>query len=514
MATEKPTNPEGKVKEWEAGFRGFQRSIPVKKDFEGGAKEVEEFINKKPAGLPFLGQGHTGQAQARAKQKTREANVEKVRQELMSHRPLGKSRYTEISMGNSHSMIDSMMEKALPKKAGKPKKRTNKDREDERKAALAKLERMTGAMKACKGCKGSRLSPDPAVKAQPIKKDFEHMTAEHAKLDAASPSSKPQHVMETAHKLGWETPAMGQTGEEKKHAMATASPGVASSKQPGSSPSPFHESKPPMPLGVDKESPIKVKQAKPMAAVAGGKPVAGPSHGEGDVMTSVPKTFKSLTKSAILDLMMAKAHSDEQSPGNPSNENGPVRDTPHGGKGQAQTSVSEDGEDQFAGNPSNIQGSVSGTAHSGKGPAQTSVSGTPHGGSGPDRTSVAANAEDQFAGNPSQMSKAATSRAIPRMPRAMAASMDIWRSAMTQMNKHFTHHGAGPLFPETAESIDDESQKRATRDPEVFKSCEACGRTFRITKSMDEPCPSCSGNSKSCMAKSRGGYLISSFIKD
>ena len=456
MATEKPTNPEGKVKEWEAGFRGFQRSIPMEKDFEGGTKEVEEFVNKKPTGLPFLNQKHAGQAQTRSKQKIREANVEKVRQELMSHRPLGKSKDTEMSMGNSHSMIDSMMEKALPKKSGKPKKRTNKDREDERKAALAKLERMTGAMKSCKG---ARLSPDQAVKAQPLKKDFEHLTAENKKIDAASPSSKPQHVMETAHKLGWETPAMGQTGEEKTHAMATVAPGVAAPKQPKSSPSPFHESKPPMPLGADKESPIKVKQAKPMAAVAGGKPMAGSSHDEGDVMTSVPKTFKSLTKSAILDLMMTKAHSDEQSPGNPSNEKGPVSGTPHGGKGPAQTSVSEDGEEQFAGNPSNIQGSTSGTARSGKGPARTSVSGTPHGGSGPARTSVAANAEDQFAGNPSRMNKAVTSMAIPRMPRAMAASMDIWRSAMTQMNKHFTHHGAGPLFPET-----DSTHQDADRD--------------------------------------------------
>jgi hypothetical protein len=471
MATEKPVNPEGKIKEWEAGFRGFQRSMETSPQFE------------------------------------RESNMKK----------------------------DKM-------------KTTDKDREDDRKSALKKLERMVSeTSKSCKACKA----------VEPIKKDMEEHSGKFNKIDAASPTAKPSHVMGTASTMGWGKPAMGQTGAEAKHALATASPGKTSSKPKAGGISPFHAT-------PEQPGTPKTVSVKPMAAVAGGSPKPAGSHSDsGDVMTSVPKTFKSMTKSAIVDLMIAKARGCEQAAGNPANESGPVSGFGHGGKARAQTSVAENRAEQFAGNPSQEQTSVSGHAHGGKGPEKTSVSGNVHGGKGPAETSIPANGTEQFAGNPSQidkahggkspakidvkdeahggkgkkqkdvdgpaaagcpenMAKAATSMSVPRLPRAMATAMDTWRSAtnvLTRRNsavdldKNFTHHGAGPLFPGTAQEIDDEAQQRATRPPEMFKSCQACGRTYRIQKSMDEPCPSCVGNENSCMAKSRGGYLIPSALK-
>lgn len=415
----------------------------------------------------------------------------------------------------SMSMINNMLSKAAPGSESKKRKKTNRDREEDRKTALAKMKRMVEHIG--KGCKGARLSPDPAAKGGEMKKDMEHLTGEYQKPAYQPKQMTPAHRAE----VGFGPSAAEEGPAAKKQAMSGASPGVAAPKLSANAPNPFHESKPPMPLGVEKEAPtVQVKQAKPMAAVAGGKPVAG-SHEEGDIMTSVPKHFKSLTKSAIVDLMISKAQSSEMSPGNPANENGPVHGSVHGGKGPAQTSVSENPDEQSPGNPANEQKSVSGAAHAGKGPSQGPVSGTPHGGKGPARTSIPADGQDQFPGNPSQMNKAIGAAAVPRLPRAMAMSMDTWRSAtnvMTRANsaidKHFTHHGAGPLFPETAQFIEDEAQDRATRKPEMIKSCGACGRTYHIVKSMDEPCPTCSKNASSCMSKGRGGILIPSFIED
>jgi len=730
-------------KEWEAGFRGVQRkSVSLNKtEGYGGAEESEALARPGRTELRLFEQ-HMGQAGAKAKQRKHRASVEQTLRQLQGNE-MGKSEKEDPKEGPSmgkpsflgthtiyakpgesfsggpakspeelkeklgkFSPTREEMGKAIPKKSKKSKKKTDRDREEDRKSALSKLKKVAEHMGMDKGCKAVRLSPDPAAKTARLSPD----PAQKAHLGTALIPTEPgkpatwdgKGSRRAGSVVGRPEPAPGHQLARDVDRQETAARGVHQTSFFGPNPARQREvsegvSKIAQPRApIQKEPSLKPGSTVTMQSVVSpeekktmGK--AAPALGSvkklylspGDAPKGKSKEKKSpiqldtapqfleekkkrsssMTKSAMLDLMIFKAQSCEQSPANPVNENGPVSGFKHAGKSPARTSVSYDGNEQEPGNPANERMSVSGSAQAGSGPAQTSVSGSSHGGKGPARTSVSYDGNEQEPGNPTQinkargldiglihkdqaarhvaamedhlkqakaekdpqwsvehrkaavlqlkahqhhlnvangvlsgpehqekawelskranaasdvanrtasraagivkaqeedhagkgpeqtsvsgeshagkgskqkdvdgpaavgcpneMNKAVTALAVPRLPRAMAMAMDTWRSATrvltrgnSEISKHFTHHGAGPLFPETSQEIDDEAQKRATRSPDVFKSCEACGRTYRITKSLDEPCPTCVGNTNSCMAKSRGGYLVSSFIKD
>jgi len=203
------------------------------------------------------------------------------------------------------------------------------------------------------------------------------------------------------------------------------------------------------------------------------------------------------TAKSILDSMLEKAR-----PANGANENGPVSGAPHGGSGPAQQST---GSLKHP-NSGPAQMYVGGSAHAGRGPAQTSTS-VNHPNSGPAQTDVGAL---QGPGNAGQVSKAITSMAVPRMPRALAAvSVEQWRNAPKASTRTNTVGDmSGPLHGELIESVDE--QVASPRNP-VMKACPGCGRTYTLRKS-DDGCPTCSNLHRGNMTKSRGGLLIPATI--
>lgn len=230
--------------------------------------------------------------------------------------------------------------------------------------------------------------------------------------------------------------------------------------------------------------------AKKQVATGGAKP------------PPVPSDAKSMTKAATEIL---------KGPANDAKEPGPVQGFNMGGKDRASTSCQDDTGEEHHGGAGAAQESVSGFPQAGSGPAQTSVSGTPHAGSGPAQTSVAGKA------NPANLSKAVTSMAMPRMPRAMAMAMDTWRSATRVLNRDSIekHAGVGPLNGETIQAVEEASHDRATRpEADVIKACNSCGRTYTLRKGMNDACPSCSMNKSvhcSCgmrLVKSHGGFSV------
>jgi len=220
--------------------------------------------------------------------------------------------------------------------------------------------------------------------------------------------------------------------------------------------------------------------------------------------------------------------------GREGNENGPVHGTPHGGRGPAQTSVHGfDGP----GNDSQMNkgsGALEGAVHEPSGKPLTSKhaagyetamadhkrgrdlgSMKPHPSDHPEWAAGYRQAVGHIKAG--KISKAVGARAVPRMPRAMAMAMDTWRSAtrvLTRGNSAFAQQvGTGPLQGEVLESLDGPAFENVTRHGPVLKSCETCGRTYTLQKS-DDGCPTCSRLPYSNMAKSRGGYLIPSSIRD
>jgi hypothetical protein len=87
-----------------------------------------------------------------------------------------------------------------------------------------------------------------------------------------------------------------------------------------------------------------------------------------------------------------------------------------------------------------------------------------------------------------EISKAVTSRSVPRMPRALAQSLDTWRSATSVLTTGNSRY-AGTIQPYQAEG----SPLHST-PVEVMKSnyvsCGGCGRTF-MQKSFPDGCPTC-----------------------
>lgn len=157
----------------------------------------------------------------------------------------------------------------------------------------------------------------------------------------------------------------------------------------------------------------------------------------------------------------------------------------HPGKGPAQRSVDWDEEEN----------------HGGKGRAKTGA-GTPH---HPNRGPAKTGAGKPHSPAKEGMNKAMTARGIPKVSRAMAQSMDTWRSAtnvLTRTNAMLSPQG----FP-TAEPVVDASGRPSTYEG-VYKSdlsnCEMCGRTF--AKSHGD-CPTCSMN-KALTCKGCGGHMV------
>lgn len=110
--------------------------------------------------------------------------------------------------------------------------------------------------------------------------------------------------------------------------------------------------------------------------------------------------------------------------------------------------------------------------------------------------------------------KAVTARSIPRMPPAMRQEM-IRRNAqsvMTRGNSRFAKDiHTGPLTGEVIDMVECEAEQR-TR--EVFKSCNMCGRRYKLTKGVDDSCPTCSihksshcGKCGKQLLKSHGGSV-------
>jgi hypothetical protein len=114
-----------------------------------------------------------------------------------------------------------------------------------------------------------------------------------------------------------------------------------------------------------------------------------------------------------------------------------------------------------------------------------------------------------------EVEKAITSMAVPRMPRAMQQEL-IRRNAqsvMTRGNSRFAKDiHTGPLTGEVVDEIEGDAMRRTTQ--EVFKSCDLCGRRYRLLKGIDSGCPTCSVNKSSycgkCgqqLVKSHGGSI-------
>jgi hypothetical protein len=104
--------------------------------------------------------------------------------------------------------------------------------------------------------------------------------------------------------------------------------------------------------------------------------------------------------------------------------------------------------------------------------------------------------------------KALSAASIPRLPRALAAAQDQYRSAtavMTRGNSRFAKDiHTGPLTGEVIEDLEEDAAMR-TRQMPVYKSCFGCGRTY-MAKGQDAECPTCSVvMSKSC---SSCGYTL------
>jgi hypothetical protein len=111
----------------------------------------------------------------------------------------------------------------------------------------------------------------------------------------------------------------------------------------------------------------------------------------------------------------------------------------------------------------------------------------------------------------SPVSKALTARAMPRMPRAMQQEM-IRRNAqsvMTRGNSRFAKDiHTGPLDGETIKTVEEDEHIRTGRQ-EVYKSCDGCGRRYKLFKGMDDGCPTCNIN-KSTHCDACGRQLVKS----
>jgi len=399
--------------------------------------------------------------------------------------------------------------------------------------------------KSC-SAKGIRLFPEPAIKSDTTEKaylgsvnigkqgaTFSGSGTRPAGTPTAGGVKLPEHVVkEEEHRT-----ILAQEGKPQPTKFAPSTPAAAA--------------KPRLSMGS-----VRVGGASGLHTV---------SHG-GDVLTSARATpppipaaaakEKSMKKSAIemlQDMMKCFA-------GNDANRQGPVRGAQHPNAGPAQMSVTPNAEeDHVAARAS--QGPVHGSAHMGIGPAQTSVApneeedhvgsrssqGSVHGTAAPGNVSQMNKSDEEdyagkgpsqgkvhgkqsagcpkkeqgpvhgaaAAGNESEVSKAVTSMSVPRLPRALAVSMDTWRSAtqaMTRGNSVFAKHaGAGPLNAEVLNILEHDEDERTHRSP-IIKSCDGCGRTYTLHKGMEDKCPSCSTMGQTNMAKSQNGTLISSFI--
>jgi hypothetical protein len=100
-------------------------------------------------------------------------------------------------------------------------------------------------------------------------------------------------------------------------------------------------------------------------------------------------------------------------------------------------------------------------------------------------------------GEKKKMNKALTSMAVPRLPRAMQHEM-IRRNAqsvMTRGNSRFAKDiHTGPLTGEVVEEVS--GGNRAYGKVDTYKSCENCGRRYRLFKGTDSECPTCAINSE------------------
>lgn len=112
---------------------------------------------------------------------------------------------------------------------------------------------------------------------------------------------------------------------------------------------------------------------------------------------------------------------------------------------------------------------------------------------------------------PEAMDKAIGARSVPRLPRAMVQEM-IRRNAqsvMTRGNSRFAKDiHTGPLTGETVKELEEDAARRTGRF-EVFKSCDGCGRRYKMFKGIDSGCPTCSVN-KSSHCGTCGSQLLKS----
>lgn len=194
----------------------------------------------------------------------------------------------------------------------------------------------------------------------------------------------------------------------------------------------------------------------------------------------------------------------------------------HGGKGPAKTGPGQwncpnagpahrgvidwDEEENQAGSGRAKTGA--GTPHPpNAGPAKTGAGQVESPNAGPAQTGAG---ERHWPGR--EMGKALRASFVPRLPRAMAASLDTWRSATNVLTR--TNAMLQPQAPLTPDPLADAGGRPSTHT-EFYKSdlmrCENCGRAF--AKSHGE-CPTCSMNKaltcKSCgasMHKGRDGEL-------
>ena len=387
--------------------------------------------------------------------------------------------------------------------------------------------------------KSARLVPEAGAQ---IMKDFEHMAGEYKKIDAAGPSAKPQHVMETAQMHGWSTPAMGQVGEEKKQALGirtgskqtTPRMAGASGAHTVSHGGDVISSAPAETKTKPYTKPLKPGSTFTMQSVA--KPesekkvasMSGPP--EGTLQAASAKAFKALKKAAEDQEKHYGIHYGTKEPkGSLSRikkyktKRGKIKNPPKSAEGKndmasemiahhmhhlgrhpgGQKQAIAIGLNQ-AGESRNDKSMVQGS------PQYAPLRPSHKMGIGEKSMESTKKSFDELM----DLSKAVTARSLPRIPRALQPQKDIFRSAMdiptnkdSRLAKDIPSMHAGYLKPDVLAQVRRDEEERTHR--EVNKSgelqdCDVCGRVF--SKSFDA-CPTCQ-ISKAAMCKACGHQMV------
>jgi len=385
--------------------------------------------------------------------------------------------------------------------------------------------------------KSVRLMPDASIpkqtdsgkkKNQPttdLMKDFEHMAGEYKKTDAASPASKPHNVMSTAHELGWSTPAMGQTKEEEKHAVASTkkrtmsgASGAHITTHGGDVVSSAGIKPPSVPAQVMKPGATVAMQsvAKPKSEKVASKSFAdamkalekaaekqekhyGMRQGTRDPKGSMPRIKKYKTKGGKIRKPPEGDESREEMAAEMIAHHMHHLGRHPGGKKQAiAIGLHQAGMSKKSMKPGRDEEMWA---------TDSMKSCTP--------IMKGSNMDKSF-DELLDMSKAMTARNMPRYPRPLRAQYekDIYRSAMdiptnknSRLAKDIPTLAAGYLKPDVLAQLRRDEEERTHREmhkSNELQDCKTCGRIF--SKSFAE-CPTCV-ISKSSMCKACGHQMV------